>query len=128
MDRTLMERERCMRIYTGLLESFWAESINHTAYLVYRSPSRNLEFKCAEEVWYNKSIDYINLKVFGCSAYALSDERSKLKPKSLECIFVGFQSGVKGYKLWDPVNQKKILNRDVVFNEKTMPMNKVKNS
>ncbi|KAI5311863.1 hypothetical protein L3X38_041036 [Prunus dulcis] len=66
----------------------------------------------------------------GCSAYALipSDERSKLKPKSLECIFIGFESGVKGYKLWDLVNQKKILSRDVVFDEKTMPMNKVKNS
>ncbi|CAL2228538.1 unnamed protein product [Prunus armeniaca] len=35
---------------------------------------------------------------------------------------------MKDYKLWDPVNQKKILSRDVVFDEKTMPMNKVNNS
>ncbi|BFG26329.1 hypothetical protein CerSpe_126030 [Prunus speciosa] len=130
MNRTLMERERCMRIHAGLPESFWAESVNHAAYLVNRSPLRNLEFKCAEEVWSNKSIDYTNLKVFGCSAYALipSDKRSKLKPKSLECIFIEFESGVKGFKLWDPVNHKKILSRDVVFDEKTMPMNKIKNS
>ncbi|CAL9005189.1 unnamed protein product, partial [Prunus brigantina] len=76
------------------------------------------------------SIDYSNLKVFGCSAYALipSDERSKLKPKSLECIFIGFESGAKSYKLCNPVNHKKILSRDVVFDEKAKPMNKVKNS
>ncbi|VVA24986.1 PREDICTED: Retrovirus-related Pol poly from [Prunus dulcis] len=105
-------------------------SVNHVAYLVNLLPSRNLEFKCAEEVWSNKSIDYSNLKVFGCSAYALipSDERSNLNPKSLECIFISFESGVKGYKLWDPGNQKKILSKDVVFDENTMPMNKVKNS
>ncbi|CAL2253803.1 unnamed protein product [Prunus armeniaca] len=101
MNRTLMTHERCMRIHVGLPEPFWAESVNHDAYLV-----------------------------FGYNAYALipTNEISKLKPKSLECIFIGFESGVKGYKLWDPVNQKKILSKDVVFDEKTMPINKVKNS
>ncbi|CAL9013849.1 unnamed protein product, partial [Prunus brigantina] len=66
----------------------------------------------------------------GCSAYGLihSDERTKLKPKSFKCIFLGFESGVKDFKLWDPVNIKKILNRDVVFDENTMLMIKVKKS
>ncbi|BFG24560.1 hypothetical protein CerSpe_108340 [Prunus speciosa] len=128
MNRTLMECERCMRIHAGLPEAFWAEAVNHASYLVNRSPSKYLDFNCAEEVWSNKSIEYSILKVFGCSAYALipSDERTKLKPKSLECIFLGFESGVKGFKLWDPVNRKKILSRDVVFDEKTMPIIKVK--
>ncbi|KAI5349002.1 hypothetical protein L3X38_001889 [Prunus dulcis] len=48
------------------------------------------------------------------SAYALthSDEKTKLKPKSLEHIVLSFESGVKGFELWDPVNQKRILNSD----------------
>ncbi|CAL8990912.1 unnamed protein product, partial [Prunus brigantina] len=48
------------------------------------------------------------------SAYALtpSDEKTKLKPKSLERIVLSFESGVKGFKLWDPVNRKRILNSD----------------
>lgn len=76
-----MKHERYMRIHAGLLKTFWAESVNHVAYLVDRLPSRNLEFNCAEEVQYKNSIDYTNLKVFGGSAYALipSDERFKLK-------------------------------------------------
>jgi hypothetical protein len=28
--------------------------------------------------------------------------------------------GVKGYKLWDPVSKKKIISRDVVFDEANM--------
>ncbi|KAI5339245.1 hypothetical protein L3X38_018517 [Prunus dulcis] len=128
MNRTLMECERSMRIYADLSEAFWAEAVNHASYLVNMSPSKSLDFKCAEEVWSNKFNEYINLKVFGCSAYALipSDEKTKLKPKSLECIFLGFESGVKCFKLWDPVNQTKILGREVVFDENIMLMIKIR--
>ncbi|KAI5343926.1 hypothetical protein L3X38_011802 [Prunus dulcis] len=65
----------------------------------------------------------------GC-AYAVipTDEASKLKPKPLECILLDFQRGVKGYNIWDPVNMKKKLCRDVLFDEKTMPMNTIKKS
>ncbi|CAL9020949.1 unnamed protein product [Prunus brigantina] len=97
MNRTLIEHERSMRMHAGLPEVFWVEAVNHASYLV------------------------------NCG-YALipSDERTKLKPKSLECIFLGFESDVKGSKLWDPVNWKKILSRDIVFDKRTKPMNNVK--
>uniref|UniRef100_A0A2N9J0X3 CCHC-type domain-containing protein n=1 Tax=Fagus sylvatica TaxID=28930 RepID=A0A2N9J0X3_FAGSY len=39
---------------------------------------------------------------------------------SKKCIFLGFKKGVKGYKLWDPVAQKVVISRDVVFDEKSM--------
>ncbi|VVA22117.1 PREDICTED: Retrovirus-related Pol poly from [Prunus dulcis] len=128
MNRTLTECERCMRIHVGLPKAFWAAAVNHTSYLVNRSSSKYLDFKCAKEIWSNESIEYTNLKVFGCSAYALipSDERTKLKPKYFGCIFLDFESSVKDFKSWDPVNRKKILSRDVVFDENTMPIIKVK--
>ncbi|VVA33335.1 PREDICTED: Retrovirus-related Pol poly from [Prunus dulcis] len=49
MNRTLMECERSMRIYADLSEAFWAEAVNHASYLVNMSPSKSLDFKCAEE-------------------------------------------------------------------------------
>ncbi|XP_020259152.1 topless-related protein 1-like [Asparagus officinalis] len=115
-----MEKKRCMRLHAGLPESFWAEFINHVAYLVNRSPFKLLNFKCAEKVWSDKEVDYSTLKVFGCKAYVHipSDKRNKLKPKSLEYIFLGFEKRVKVYKLWDPKNKKKVMSRDVLFDER----------
>ncbi|CAL9023524.1 unnamed protein product [Prunus brigantina] len=91
---------------------------------------RILGFKSAEEAWSEKPVDYSKLRVFGCSAYAHipSDEKSKLKPKSTHCIFLGFEKGVKGFKLWDINKKKKVVSRDVVFDETTMPLNKVESS
>ncbi|KAM0993394.1 hypothetical protein ACFX2A_009186 [Malus domestica] len=108
----------------GIIRHFTV--VNHASYLINRSPSTVLGFKNAEEVWSEKPMDYSKLRVFGCSAYAHipNDERSKLKPKSTHCIFLGFEKGVKGFKLWDFNNRKKVVSRDVVFDETTMPLNK----
>ncbi|BBN68604.1 hypothetical protein Prudu_495S000300 [Prunus dulcis] len=116
-----------MRFHVGLLDSFWAEAVNHASYLINRSPSTVLGFKSAKEVWSEKPVDYSKIRVFGCSAYVhiSSDERSKLKPKSTHCIFLGFEKEVKGFKLWDINNRKKVVSRDVVFDETVMPLNKI---
>ena len=43
----------------------------------------------------------------------------QVKGKSLECIFLSFEKEIKGYKLWERKTRKKMLSRDVVFDELT---------
>jgi hypothetical protein len=59
------------------------------------------------------------LKVFGCTAYAHVDNR-KLEHRAIKCLFLGYGSGVKGYKLWNPETKKTFMSRSVVFNESVM--------
>ena len=49
--------------------------------------------------------------------------QSKLEARALRCVMVGYQKGVKGYRLWciEPNNQKIIISRDVQFEETRMP-------
>ena len=49
-----------------------------------------------------------------------SEEQSKLDPKSRQCVFLEYGKGVKGYKFWDPMANKVVINRDVVFDENSM--------
>ncbi|PPR84446.1 hypothetical protein GOBAR_AA36262 [Gossypium barbadense] len=121
MNRTLLERARCMRSNAGLGEEFWAEAVNTACYLVNRSPSTAIELKTPEEVWSGSPADYSGLRVFGCPAYAHVNE-GKLKPRAKKCIFLGYGQGVKGYRLWcpDPVSSKFIISRDVTFDESSM--------
>ena len=60
-----------------------------------------------------------HLRVFGSLAYALkpSTVLKKLDPRSSRYIFVGYDSGTHGYRLFDPVTKRISVRRDVVFDE-----------
>uniref|UniRef100_A0A2N9EPJ3 CCHC-type domain-containing protein n=1 Tax=Fagus sylvatica TaxID=28930 RepID=A0A2N9EPJ3_FAGSY len=122
LNRTITETARCLRLNAELPKIFWAEAVDMACYIINRSPRVALDEKVAEEVWTGQEVDYSFMRIFGCPAYVhiSGEDRSKLDPKSKKCIFLGFKKGVKGYKLWDPVAQKVVISRDVVFDEKSM--------
>ena len=98
MNRTLMDKVRCMLLYSKLPKSLWAEALNATCYLVNRSPSTAIECKTLIELWPGRVADYSKLRIFGCVAYA-HVKQGKLEPRALRCRFLGYPDGVKGYRL-----------------------------
>ena len=83
---------------TSLPKQFWAEAINIACYLVNISPSTTINCKTLEEMWSGSRINYSILCVFGCLAYTHVN-KGKSKPRAKKCTFLGYQDGVKGYKL-----------------------------
>jgi len=118
MNRTLVEKVRCMLIDSGLSEQFWAEAMLTAAYLLNRVPCRK-QSKSPEELWSNRKPNLKYLRVFGCKAFVHipKQKRSKLDVKSQECIMLGYSEESKAYKLFDPINKKTITSRDVIFIE-----------
>ena len=59
------------------------------------------------------------LKVFGsiCFVHNLAPIRSKLDPRSIRCMFLGYFSTQKGYKCYSRQQRKVYICRDVTFLE-----------
>jgi len=44
---------------------------------------------------------------------------TKLADRSTPGVFLGYEPGTKGYRVYDPVNNKLLVTRDVLFDEKS---------
>lgn len=118
MNRTIIERVRCMLIDSGLDSRFWAEAAVTATFLINRVPCRSQK-TCPEEIWTGRRSNLKFLRVFGCPAFVHipKEKRSKLDPKSVECIMVGYSTESKAYRLYNPQNGKIVESRDVIFIE-----------
>ena len=80
------------------------------------------------EAWVGEKPNVGHLRIFGCVAYAhvAKDERKKLDSKARRCIFLGYGTETKGYRLYNPKREKVFFSLDVVFNEKKRGIEKEK--
>ena len=60
--------------------------------------------------------------MFGCTAFVHigAAEQSKMNVRSRKMMFLGYLQGVKRYQLWDPLEKKAFLSRDVPFDENSV--------
>ncbi|GKB55901.1 retrovirus-related pol polyprotein from transposon TNT 1-94, partial [Tanacetum coccineum] len=100
MNRTLMDKVRCLLIHSGLPKTFWAEATCTAAYLIN-----------------------------SCVAYPY-DKQVKLEPRAVKYVLLGYLEGVNGYRLYrlDDESLKIVTSRNVVFNENVMYKDTLKDS
>ncbi|KAM1079184.1 hypothetical protein ACFX2B_013776 [Malus domestica] len=121
-NRTIVEMARSMLHEKKIPYSFWGEAVNTAVYLLNRCPTKALEKQTPFEVFSGRKPGVKHLKVFGSVCYALvpSQLRHKLQESSNKCIFVGYGTNEKGYRLYNLKTQKINLSRDVIFDEETL--------
>ena len=117
---------RCMLFTSGMEKRLWAEAVATTVKLINKCPSSSIDGDTPDLRWYGSYGDYSHQRIFGCKAYAYL-KQTKLDARALRCVMLGYQSGVKGYRLWcvEPGNQKVIVSRDVIFTETDIPFKNV---
>lgn len=123
-NRHLLEVTRSIMSATNVPKQFWGEAVLSATYLINRMPSRILDFKTPLSTLQttfpaSKILSSIPLKVFGCSAFVhnLNPHRSKLDPRSIKCIFLGYSPHQKGYRCYSPITKKFYHTMDVTFFE-----------
>jgi hypothetical protein len=107
MSRTILERICCLLYNAGLWDKhdLWAEAASTACYLINRSPNSAIDFKILEEVWIGKPVDYAHVN------------NDKLVFRAQNALFIGYGSGVKGYRLLCADTKEVIVSRNVTFDE-----------
>lgn len=122
MNRTIVERAKCLLFDANLDKTYWAEAANMAVYLINRSVCAPLVNKTPEEVYSGNKVDLSQLQLFGSEVmvHIPKQRRKKWDRKSFKNIFVGYDSECKGYRCIDPDSKKLTISRDVIFLEKVI--------
>jgi hypothetical protein len=118
-NRTLVEMARCLLKSKSVSGEFWGEAVYTIVYLLNRAPTRSLQGRTPYEAWHNRKPKVHHVRTFGCVAHVkkVGPGISKLSYRSTSMVFIGYESGTKGYRLYDPVAKKLHISRDVIFEE-----------
>jgi hypothetical protein len=120
LNRTLIEKARCMMIAADVPQYLWTAAVETANYLRNRSPSSILLSHTPYEKFNNNLPKLSHLKVFGCDAYPLelTNQGSKFEPRAKKhCIMIGYGKKEGIYWIYDKTNKKIFASRDVKFNE-----------
>ncbi|RVW89009.1 Retrovirus-related Pol polyprotein from transposon TNT 1-94 [Vitis vinifera] len=101
-NKHLLEVARSLMFSMNVPKLFWGQAVLTAAYLINRMPSRVLKFQTPCQTLLKsfpttRLISTVPPKIFGCSVFVHINQqhRSKLDPRSLKCIFLGYSSNQK---------------------------------
>ena len=127
-NRTITEKAMAMLHQAGLSHGFWQLALETAVHIYNRQPMRRLKWRCPITLWDGTVPDVSYFRVFGCKAFVhvqKAKREGKLDKKAVEMIFVGYESGSKGYRFWNPANRSIVVSRDVTFDEESFPARKI---
>ena len=118
-NRTIMNMVRSMLSEKKIPRTFWPEAVNWTIHVLNRSPTLVVRSMTLEEAWSGSKPSMEHFRVFGCFSHVHipHNKRVKLDSKSSKCILLGVSEESKAYRLFNPLSQKIVISRDVVFEE-----------
>ncbi|KAM1789243.1 hypothetical protein ACFX11_039423 [Malus domestica] len=119
----LLETARSLLIGAYVPRSFWDVALQTATYLINRMPSKVLNFLIPLQVLATfvplPSVLVLPLRVFGCVAFVHlhKNQRTKLDPCAIRCIFMGYEIHQKGYRCYHPSSRRMYTTMDVTFSE-----------
>lgn len=120
-NRHILETARALLIGAKVPHRHWDDAFVTAVYLMNRMPSRVLGFKTPLQALSEHvtlpSVLLIPPKIFGCVAFVHphKNQRTKLDPCVVRCVFLGYGTNKKGYHCYDPATKYIYITIDVTF-------------
>ena len=116
MNRTLVEKAKCLMFDADLPKCYWAEAMKMASLLINVTvTSSHDDVPCRR--YYGVVPDISKLKLFGSSVmvHVPSVKRGKLDRNGKEMIFIGYDEERKGYRVADRKTNQVMTSKDVRF-------------
>lgn len=117
-----MEVTRSMLFEMKVPKIFWSDAVLTACYLINRMPSSIMQGGIPfSTLLPSESLFVLPPRIFDCVCF-VRDHRpgvSKLDPKALKCMFMGYSHTQKGYRCYSPLLRKYFVTANVSFFEST---------
>jgi hypothetical protein len=116
---TVVATVRSMLKGKGLPGWFWGEVVNTVVYVLNMCPMKSVDGMTPFEAWRGRKPMVHHLRMFGCIVYVqnMTPHLKKLEDRGRKMIFIGYETGSKVYRAYDPIMKRVHVTRDVVFDE-----------
>jgi hypothetical protein len=102
---------RCMHEEKRMPSLFGGETVTTAVYVLNRTHTHIIDGKMPYEAWYGKKPAIEHLRVFGCVTH-VKREWPFLRDMSTPMVFIGYEPGLKAYRVYDPSMRRVHLSRD----------------
>jgi hypothetical protein len=118
-NQIVVEMARCMLKSMNVPSELWGEAVCTAVYVLNRCPTKCLNDKTPYEACHGRKPTVSHLRTFGCVAHVkkVGPGLNKLSDRSSKMVFIGYESGTKGYRFLDPATNKLVVSRDVIFDK-----------
>ncbi|KAK3008087.1 hypothetical protein RJ639_013614 [Escallonia herrerae] len=117
-NRHLLETPRALLFQMKVPKPFWADAISTACFLINRMPSTVLNGNVPYSVLFPTKPPFpVEPRIFGSTCFVrdVRPNLTKLDPKALKCVFLGYSRLQKGYRCYSLDLHKYLVSTDVVL-------------
>ncbi|KAK4253219.1 hypothetical protein QN277_010549 [Acacia crassicarpa] len=119
-NRHLLETACALMFHSYVPKSFWVDDMSTACFLINCMPLAILSGSMPYSIMFpTTKVFLVDPKIFGCVCF-VRDVRpsfSKLDPKSLKCVFLGYSRVQKGYRCHSPNLRRYLISIDMTFHK-----------
>lgn len=118
-NRSILDITRCLLIDKALPGHLWAEAVKAAGDILNLRSTKQHPDKTPQELFDGKKPSISHLRVFGSPVFVHIPKisRTKLDPRSEQCVLLSFDTAAKAYRCYRPSTRKVFISRDVSIDE-----------